>query len=521
MKKMMVFVLVLLFVVGCQAETVTETIEVTRLVTQTESIEVEGQTVEVTRVVTEVSEETVEVVVEVGEVELAEQVLAEQVPAENVTENGFVAVAEDGLSTFAIDVDTGSYTLMRQAREAGTLPAPETVRTEEFVNYFEQNYPRPETGAFSINIEAAPSPFTSEAGDYLVRVGIQGYEVADDARPDANLIFVIDTSGSMDAANRLGLVKWSLEQLVENLRPSDTVGIVTYGDRAEIALAPTPVSQSFDIINAIRELRTGGSTNAEAGLLMAYDLAAQIGEPGEINRLILCSDGLANVGNTAAEAILQHAEEGISLSTFGFGTGGYNDALMEQLANQGDGVYGYIDTEDEAQRLFIDDLTGTLLTIAKDAKIQVEFNAAVVAQYRLLGYENREVADSQFRDDSVDAGEIGAGHSVTALYEVRPVADAPLAQAAFTVRVRYADPDTTEVREIAQSMALRDFATDFADASPHFQFMAMVAEYAEVLRGSMWVDGTTLESLVPEILRVAGPLADDSDIQEFIGLIIE
>lgn len=525
MKKIMMILLFgLLFVVACQPEALTEVVEVTRVVTET--VEVEGETVEVTVLVTETESTVVEVTreVEVAYEEVVVEVTSDEewIEPDPVVslENGFVSVAEDSLSTFAIDVDTGSYTLMRQAVQAGTLPSPETVRTEEYINFFDQDYPRPETDAFSINIEGAPSPFTSETGDYLVRVGIQGYEVADEDRPDALLIFVIDTSGSMNGPGRLELVKSSLEQLTENLRPSDRIGLVTYGDRAEIVLPPTPVSESFDIITAIRGLHTSGSTNAEEGILVAYDLAEQFAEDGQISRIILCSDGLANVGNTTAEAVLQHSEDGISLSTFGFGLGGYNDQFMEQLANQGDGVYAYIDSPDEAERLFVNGLTGTLLTIAKDTKIQVDFNPAVISEYRLLGYENRDVADSDFRNDEVDAGEIGAGHSVTALYEVRPVENAPDAQAAFTVRVRYADPETEEVREIAQAIAMRDFATDFGSASPRFQFTAMVAEYAEVLRGSAWVDGTTMETLVPEILRVAGPLADDPDIQEFLSLVL-
>ncbi|MCP4429110.1 MAG: DUF3520 domain-containing protein [Chloroflexi bacterium] len=432
--------------------------------------------------------------------------------------NPIIDTADDNLSTFAIDVDTGSYTIMRRYVNDGNLPPDESVRVEEYVNYFEQDYALPENGAFAIHLEGAPTPYGENDSYQLVRVGIQGYDVDPAQRPDATLIFVIDVSGSMDMENRLGLVKESLRMLLDNLRPTDRVGLVVYGSRARTILEPTSVDSRRAIMRAIDRLQSEGSTNAAEGIMFAYDLAAEYQRPGEITRLILCSDGVANVGKTAADAILQYAEEGISLSTFGFGMGNYNDVLMEQLADQGDGNYAYIDTLDEAERVFVDKLTATIFTIAKDAKIQVEFNASVVERYRLLGYENRDVADEDFRNDAVDAGEIGAGHSVTALYEVKFAENANPAEVAMIVRVRFADPDTDEVTEIEQGIAQNEFAASFAEASPRFQMSADVDEYAEILRDSYWAKENTLEPVAGDARRIAEYMPQDEDVQEFAVL---
>ncbi len=281
-------------------------------------------------------------------------------------------------------------------------------------------------------------------GSYIVRFGIQGYQVSEEDRKPASLTFVIDISGSMEMENRLGLVKQSLQLLVDRLRPSDTVAIVVYGSDAYVVLNPTSGEDRNRILEAIYSLHTEGATNAEAGLRLGYQLAYQAFRPGAINRVILCSDGVANVGVTGPDAILEeirgYTETGITLTTVGFGMGNFNDVLMEQLADKGDGNYAYVDTLDEARRLFVDNLTSTLQVIAKDAKVQVDFNKEVVARYRLIGYENRAVADQDFRNDTVDAGEIGAGHHVTALYAVilNPGAQGRLA----TVQLRWQDPQS-------------------------------------------------------------------------------
>ncbi|MGB8983054.1 MAG: von Willebrand factor type A domain-containing protein, partial [Anaerolineales bacterium] len=362
--------------------------------------------------------------------------------------NPSVRTDEDNLSTFALDVDTGSYTIMRNYLSEGNLPPSDSVRVEEYVNYFEQGYAIPPAHqAFAIHIDGAPAPFTQTERYDMLRVGIQGYEVSERERKDASLVFVIDVSGSMDMDNRLGLVKRSLELLVEQLRRSDTVAIVVYGTDARVILEPTRASHKGEILEAIYSLRPEGVTNAEAGLRLGYKMAMHAYNPEGINRVILCSDGVANFGETDPDEILQeidhYVEEGVTLTTVGFGMDNYNDVLMEQLADNGDGFYAYVDDMPEARRLFIDQITGTLQTIAMDAKVQVNFNPEVVKRYRLVGFENRAIADDEFRDNTVDAGEIGAGHSVTALYEVKlyPEAYGNIA----TVFMRWQDPDTRQV----------------------------------------------------------------------------
>ncbi len=444
--------------------------------------------------------------------------------------NPFIDTDEDHLSTFAVDVDTGSYTVMRRYVGDGYLPPDESVRVEEYVNYFEQGYepPAEHEGAFAIHLEGAPSLYGTER-HYLVRVGLKGYEIPPEERKDAVLTFVIDVSGSMDMENRLGLVKQSLRLLVEELRPSDKVGIAVYGSRGHAILEHTPVAEAESILQAIDRLQPEGSTNAEEGLLIGYRMAASAFNPEAINRVILCSDGVANVGNTGPDSILEqirdHAERGIYLTTVGFGMGNYNDTLMEQLADDGDGFYTYVDTLKEAERVFVHDLTSTLQVIARDAKIQVDFNPQVVRSYRLIGYENRDVADEDFRNDEVDAGEIGVGHSVTALYELKFHPAEPSGyEPAMTVYVRYEDPDTAdgkhpgEVTEINRSIGRADFAPTFKEASIRFQLDAVVAEYAEILRNSYWARESSLADVAWEARRIAEYLPHDADVAEFVSL---
>jgi len=330
-------------------------------------------------------------------------------------------------------------------------------------------------------------------------------------------------SGSMDMENRLELVKDALWLLVEELRPTDEIGIVVYGSRARVVLEHTPVEHSRHILRAIDRLQPEGATNAEEGLVVGYSLAARAFDPEAINRVILFSDGVANVGNTDPDSILEqirdHAERDIYLTTVGFGMGNYNDVLMEQLADNGDGFYAYVDTLKEAERVFVHDLTSTLQVIARDAKIQVDFNPAVVSRYRLIGYENRDVADEDFRNDAVDAGEIGVGHSVTALYEIKFHPDALEHEEAMTVYVRYEDPDSGEVTELARAIARADFASRFDEASIRFQLDAVVAEYAEILRESYWARESSLEDVVWEARRIAEYLPRDVEVAEFVSLV--
>ncbi|MBC7876934.1 MAG: von Willebrand factor type A domain-containing protein [Anaerolineales bacterium] len=438
--------------------------------------------------------------------------------------NPSIDTEDDNLSTFALDVDSGSYTVMRNYLSDGNLPPADSVRVEEYVNFFEQGYPSPpDHQAFGISIDGAPSPFTETERYQMLRIGLQGYQVDDADRKDASLTFVIDVSGSMDQDNRLGLVKRSLELLVEQLHRDDTVTIVVYGSSARVVLNPTPGSDKREILSAINSLHPEDATNAAAGLHLGYGMAMEAFMPGGINRVILCSDGVANVGNTEADEILneisRYLNEGITLTTIGFGMDNYNDTLMEQLADNGDGFYAYIDNMDEARRLFIDEITGTLQTIALDAKVQVDFNPAVVARYRLVGFENRAIADDEFRDNEVDAGEIGAGHTVTALYEVKLYPDTYGRIA--TVNMRWEDPDTHSVTEISKDFDVSQLAFDFRETDPYFQRAVVVAEYAELLKDSYWAEESSIQDVYREAERISEYLYHDDVMGEFVDLVRE
>ena len=433
--------------------------------------------------------------------------------------NPFIDTEDDQFSTFAIDVDTASYTVARRFLDDGFLPDQNSVRVEEFVNYFEQGYEVPSDDAFAIHIDGSPSPFGG-SNHWLLRVGLQAKEILEDQRQDATLVFTIDVSGSMAREDRLGLVKRSLRLLVDELRADDKVAIVVYGDRGSVLLEATEGREEGKILQAVDSLRPGGSTYVEDGLKVAYGLAAEEVEPNRITRVMVLSDGVGNVGNTGPNSILSqiqdYVDKGVTLTTVGFGMGNYNDILMEQLANDGDGAYYYVDTLSEARRIFVDDLTGTLQYIAKDAKVQVEFNPETVSRYRLLGYENRDVADEDFRDDAVDAGEIGAGHSVTALYELklREGAEGILG----TVHMRYEDAGFNDVVEISREFQRTDMAESFEDAATQFQLSAVVAEFAEVLRGSYWAREGSLQAVADEARRVMQLLPESTDVSEFASL---
>ena len=418
--------------------------------------------------------------------------------------NPFIDTEDDAFSTFGMDVDTASYTVMRRYLRDGILPPSEAVRVEDFVNAFDYNYTPPSDEAFAVHLEGAPSKFGEGKRLQLLRVGIQGRIIPDTDRKDAILTFVIDVSGSMRMEDRLGLVKRALTLLVGQLRPEDKVGIVVYGSNARVVLPHTSIVNREHILTAIRALAPEGATNAEAGLRMGYKLALQNSKPDCINRVILCSDGVANVGQTGSDGILKeirtYVEDGGTLTTVGFGMGNYNDILMEELANNGNGSYAYVDTLSEAKRIFVENLTGTLQVIAKDAKIQVEFNPETVSRFRLLGYENRRLAHEDFRNDAVDAGEVGAGHSVTALYEIKLRENAVGKLA--TVSIRHEDPDTGHVTEVNQSIATDALKGSFEESTPTFQLAASVAEFAEILRGSFWAQEGSLEVVRETLERI-------------------
>ncbi len=434
--------------------------------------------------------------------------------------NPTTSTSRQPTSTFAIDVDTASYTVVREYIERGTLPPQEAVRIEEFINYFRQPYPAPTNQAVAIHLEAGPSPFRPY--NQLVQVGLKAKDIARGDRKPAILTFVIDVSGSMDMENRLGLVKQSLRLLVEQLREEDRVGIVTYGSTARVHLEHT--ASKSRILAAIDSLEPSGSTNAEAGLLLGYDLASRAFQKQGTNRIVLCSDGVANVGATGPKEILRRIDDyrgrGITLTTVGFGMGNYNDELMEQLADQGDGQYAYVDDITEARRIFVDQLTGTLETVAKDVKVQVRFDSEQVASWRLVGYENRTMENQEFRDDAADAGEMGAGHSVTALYEVK-LREANGREDLGSVTVRYKDPSTGEVSELSAPIQRRLVASSVATASPRLLWSASVAEFAGNLKGTPWASETSLTDILKTASKAAGDLDSPQSHRDFLRMVEE
>ncbi|MEA2030979.1 MAG: von Willebrand factor type A domain-containing protein [candidate division Zixibacteria bacterium] len=444
---------------------------------------------------------------------------------ENYGVNPFVDTEDDNLSTFAIDVDDASYVMTRSYLDRGHLPPNEAVRVEEFVNHFDYSYEPPHDAAFDVIVEGAPSRFGYESCK-LIKIGIKGRVIIPENRKPANLIFVVDVSGSMSRENRLGLVRKSLRLLLDELTPNDRVGIVVYGSTGRVIMEPTGLENKFQIERAIERLTPGGSTNAEEGLKLGYEMAKNHFNPSHINRIILCSDGVANVGRTGAADILKqikkYADKGITLTTIGFGMGNFNDVLMEKLGNKGNGSYAYVDRLPEARRVFVENLTGMLQVIARDVKIQVDFNPEVVRSYRLLGYENRDVDDDKFRDDKEDGGEIGAGHEVTALYEIKLHKDRPQNKLGM-VYVRYKNPDATDVlnaeaTEISYSIPSQVIIEEFDNQSCEFKLAAAAAEFSEILRKSYWAKGSKLDNvltLVKEIMTET----DSPEVVELMSLI--
>jgi Ca-activated chloride channel family protein len=434
--------------------------------------------------------------------------------------NPFVDTEDDHLSTFAIDVDDASYVMARSYLERGALPPDKAIRTEEFVNHFSYDYEAPEADPFTVHFEGAPSKFGPKNA-YLLRVGIKGRKVLPENRKAANLVFVIDVSGSMAREDRLGLVKKALRLLVDELTLDDKVGIVVYGSTGRVVLEPTSLGNKERIVAAIESLVPGGSTFAEEGIMMGYKMADRHFEKGRINRIILCSDGVANVGRTGADDILkqikEYAERGITLSSVGFGMGNYNDILLEKLGNKGNGYYAYVDNLPEARRIFVENLTGTLEVIARDVKIQVDFDPGIVRSYRLLGYENRDVEDNKFRDDTEDGGEIGSGHEVTALYEIKFHQQSASADAG-TIYIRFKSPEGGRAEEVKYGIERRMFRGSFESASTQFRLAAAAAEFGEILRNSYWARGSELG----EVLNLANDVFSETgskDVLELMNLI--
>ncbi len=449
--------------------------------------------------------------------------------------NPFVAAADNAFSTFSIDVDTASYTLARNYMFGGRRPPAEAVRTEEFVNFFDYAYEPPIRDTFRVVTEIAPSRFGR--GLQMLKIGVKGRRLGREEQRPAVLTFLVDSSGSMNQADRIGLVRSSMELLLEGLAPADQVAIIQFDNRARLILEHTPASERERILAAVAAIQCGGGTNLEAGLLAAYEQATRHFVSGGENRILLMSDGVVNLGATSAESIFARIEDsrhqGLYLSVFGFGMGLYDDEMLKTLATKGNGAYAFIDSLQEARRVFVEDLAATLNTIAEDVKIQVEFNPALVAQYRQLGYEARQLTREQFRDDTVDAGEVGSGQSVTALYELsladlrnEPTAYLGLqavgaADASWlaTVRVRYRRVDNGRIEEVEQRVYKRDLVPAFESASARFRLAAGVAAFAEILRGSPFVQGVDFAQVAAVLQPVALELHLDQRIRELVQMV--
>ena len=428
---------------------------------------------------------------------------------ETVAENPVRVTAESPISTFAIDVDTASYSFVRRQLNQGQLPQKAAVRIEEMLNYFDYQYSLPENSEQPFNTQVSVQDSPWKPGNKLLHIGIKGYDIATNKQPRANLVFLLDVSGSMNAPDKLPLLKQSMELLVNQLHPKDTIAMVVYAGAAGTVLEPTPVKEKSKILAALTQLEAGGSTAGGAGIQLAYQLAQQHFDKHAVNRIILATDGDFNVGITDREELQGFVErqrkQGIYLSIFGFGQGNYNDRLMQQLAQNGNGIAAYIDTLSEAQKILIHEASANLFPIADDLKVQVEFNPATVQEYRLIGYETRALNKEDFNNDKVDAGDIGAGHSVTAIYEFTPVGatslnDSPRYSANKTtaatkssdedeyafVKLRYKLPGEQESRLLTQPVPRKTKDLN-KQQQQEVNFAIAVAGFAQLLKDSKFV----------------------------------
>jgi len=453
-----------------------------------------------------------------------------------------VRVVDSPVSTFSIDVDTGAYSNMRRWLNQGQLPPEDAVRVEEFINYFNYDYPLPESRdtPFQVSTEIAPTPWNTQTR--LLRIGIQGYKVPREQLPASNLVFLMDVSGSMNSPDKLPLLKQALTMLTGQLEARDSISMVVYAGASGVVLPPTPGNRKADILAALQKLQAGGSTNGAAGIRLAYQMAQQNFISGGVNRVILATDGDFNVGMASTEELIdliqRKRKAGIALTTLGFGSGNYNDHLLEQLADEGNGNYAYIDRLHEAKKVLAEELSATLLTIAKDVKIQIEFNPARVSEYRLIGYENRMLNEEDFANDKVDAGEIGAGHRVTALYEISltgspgqrlperryqseansaEVHTAPLSNELAHLRIRYKLPNEP-VSKLIQSPVMDSGIN--ARGGDSFNFAAAVAAFGQKLRGGTYLEDFSyadIESLARQS-RGKDPHGYRSEFMQLVSL---
>jgi len=424
--------------------------------------------------------------------------------------NAVKVAVQEPVSTFSIDVDTASYGVMRDYIDRGAMPPAEAVRVEEMVNYFDYTYPLPDDrkAPFQATVRVYPTPWNKNT--QILHIGIKGFDLPKAKRPPANLVFLIDTSGSMNEPNKLPLLKRAFHLLVEQLGENDRVAMVAYAGSAGIVLEPTPGSNKAKILAALDRLEAGGSTAGGEGIRLAYQLAEANLIKGGVNRVLLATDGDFNVGITDSKSlesfVVGERDKGVELSCLGFGNDNYNDDMMQKIAQAGNGNAAFIDTINEAHKVFVDQIAGTLFTIAKDVKIQIEFNPSRVAEYRLIGYETRLLNNTDFNNDKVDAGDIGSGHTVTALYEITPVGSKaqmsdPLrygklakkdegSELAF-LKIRYKLPNETTSHLITRPITNADVAKDFASISPDMRFAASVAGAAQLMRHDPYIKDFT------------------------------
>jgi Ca-activated chloride channel family protein len=458
-----------------------------------------------------------------------------------IEENGFRSVMNNPLSTFSIDVDNASYSNIRRFINSGVLPPPDAVRIEEMINYFKYDYPEPKgEHPFSVYSELSGCPWNSK--HQLLLVGLKGKSIDKSTLPASNLVFLIDVSGSMNAPNKLPLLKSALGLLVNELRPEDHVAIVVYAGAAGLVLDPAPGNKKDVIMNAINNLEAGGSTAGGAGLKLAYSIASENFLKGGNNRIILATDGDFNVGESSnggiERLVAENRDRGIFITVLGFGMGNIKDDKMEIIADKGNGNYSYIDNLQEARRVLVREFGGTLFTIAKDVKFQIEFNPAKVRSYRLIGYENRLLNDEDFNNDRKDAGEMGSGHNVTALYELvpsgsdenlpsidplkyqpakmNPVSSGnSLSNEYLTIKIRYKKPDGTA--SMLLEKPVRDYVNNLEDASDNLRFAAAVSEFGMILRNSEFKGNSTLEEAA-RLARSAKGIDEEGYRSEFIRL---
>ncbi len=469
---------------------------------------------------------------------------------QHLDDNAIKHVASEPVSTFSLDVDTGSYSNVRRFLAGGSLPPQDAVRVEELVNYFPYdgvvasrvNGEHP----FAVGTELAPCPWNPD--HWLMKVSVKAQEIGAKALPPANLVFLVDVSGSMDDPAKLPLLKSSLKLLVDQLRAEDRVSLVVYAGREAVVLEPTAGSEREKIRRAIDNLSAGGSTAGEAGIRLAYRMAKSGFIKDGINRVLIATDGDFNVGLTDFQALKDMVEQeratGVQFSSLGFGTGNYNEQLMEQLADAGNGSYAYIDTLQEGRKVLVDQVHSTLVTVAKDVKVQVEFNPKVVSEYRLIGYENRVLAREDFNNDQVDAGDVGAGATVTALYEITPVGSAsaidPLRYGANPagseaqreprgstqtgndeiafVKVRYKQPAGSSSRLLSLPVPRNTLVASLSQASTDLRFATAVAGFGQLLRGGKYTRAWTLDDVI--VLANGARGADEFGYRaEFVGLV--